>query len=373
MSHFVFSADGHVLEPEGLFTEGLPASLREHGIHSRVEGNYIFTYAGETLLHRLPRNPRPAPGTEAFGRPHQKGARDLVARLEDMALEGIDAEIVFPNAAMMSSLIRHPDAELGTTVLYNDWINGFLGAHLDRFVRCGVLPVRRFDHTVTEMERIARLGFTAAMIPTQMPAGMPQYNDPGWDAVFDAAQRLEMVLVLHTAAGRADIRPERGPGAAVINYTTQMCDAITSLMYLVAGGVLDRFPRVQVAVIESGASWLAGLAERLDETYHGHHFFVQPKLSVPPSELIRRQVNISFQYDRGCIMTRSLTGADKLMWGSDYPHHEGTFPHSREVRARLFDGIDIGEEEKAGILGGNGARLFRLPGWEQSAAAAGTR
>jgi predicted TIM-barrel fold metal-dependent hydrolase len=68
-------------------------------------------------------------------------------------------------------------------------------------------------------------------------------------------------------------------------------------------------------------------------------------------------------------MSRSLTGPEALMWGSDYPHHEGTFPRSREVTAHLFDGIDISEEEKAGILGGNAARLFRLPRPEFAAAA----
>jgi predicted TIM-barrel fold metal-dependent hydrolase len=72
-------------------------------------------------------------------------------------------------------------------------------------------------------------------------------------------------------------------------------------------------------------------------------------------------VAASFQYDRACIMSRSVTGVQALLWGSDYPHHEGTFPRSREVVARLFDGIDISEADKAAILGGNAARLFRLP------------
>jgi predicted TIM-barrel fold metal-dependent hydrolase len=360
MKHFVFSADGHVMEPAELFTGGLPASLSGHGIHTKTDGDYIFTFAGEKLLHRLKRNPRPAPGTEVFGRPNQLGARDIAARLGDMELEGIDAEIVFPTTGMQIYMIENRDAEVASSVLYNDWIDRFLGGHLDRFVRCGVLPVRNFDDTVVEMERLARAGFTAAMLPTQMPAGLPNYNDPSWDKVFDAAQRTNMVMILHTAAGRADIRPERGPGAAVVNYTSQMCDAVTSLMYLVAGGVLDRFPRAQVAVIESGASWLAGLSERLDETYNGHHMFVQPKLSVPPSEVIKRQVSISFQYDRGCVMTRSITGTRGLMWGSDYPHHEGTFPNSRKVLEHLFDDIVISEQEKADIVGGNAARLFRL-------------
>ena len=99
----------------------------------------------------------------------------------------------------------------------------------------------------------------------------------------------------------------------------------------------------------------------MDEVYAAHHMFVRPKLSLKPSEIVMRQVSASFQYDRACIMSRSVTGHRALLWGSDYPHHEGTFPRSRDVTAHLFDGIDISEQEKADILGGNAARLFRLP------------
>jgi predicted TIM-barrel fold metal-dependent hydrolase len=170
-----------------------------------------------------------------------------------------------------------------------------------------------------------------------------------------------MVFALHTGTGREDVRSFRGPGGAVVNYTIQACDGMESIMQLVAGGVLDRYPGAKVCCIESGASWLAALAERMDEVYITHDSFVRPKLSIMPSEIVARQVSCSFQFDRACIMARSVTGSKAMMWGSDYPHHEGTFPMSREVIAHLFDGIDISEEEKADILGLNAARLFRLP------------
>lgn len=364
MQRFVFSGDGHLREPRELFTEGLPAGLRKFGIHTRRDDSHIMTYAGEKLVHRFPLRRETTidendPANN--GRPNQAGATNVDARIADLEMEGIDAEIVFPTTGMLNYLIEDEETEYASTQIYNDWNDVFLGGHLQRFVRCGLLPVRSFAHTVAEMERLAAKGFTAAMLPSQIPEGVPLYNSEAWDPVFDAAQRLGVVLTLHTATGRPDLRPESGPGGAIINYTDQMRDAIQSIMYLVAGGSLDRFPGAKIMVVESGASWLAGLAERMDEVAEGHDIFVRPKLSVKPSEIIKRQVYASFQYDRACIMSRSVTGHTGLIWGSDYPHHEGTFPRSREVVAHLFDDIQISEAEKADIIGLNGARLFRLP------------
>lgn len=361
MERFVFSADGHVREPADLYTAGMPPSLQKYGLRTERQDDYMITLAGSTVIHKLRLN-KPKPDEIAnFSRPNQKGAVDVDARLADMASEGIDAEIAFPSAGLTSFLIENPEAELASCQLYNDWINGFFGGHQQVFVRCGILPVRNFDYTLQEMKRLAGLGFTAAMLPSLVPPGVPEYNDPAWDAVFEAGQQLGIVFVLHTGTGRVDVRSAKGPGGAIINYTIQMCDAQRSAMFMIGGGVLDRFPGAKIAFIESGASWLAALAERLDEVNSAHDMFVQPKLSITPREIIQRQVFASFQYDRACIMARSVTGTQAIMWGSDYPHHEGTFPNSRNVLAHLFDGIDISEEDKAAIIGGNAARLFRLP------------
>jgi predicted TIM-barrel fold metal-dependent hydrolase len=362
MSEFVFSADGHIVEPFDLFIGNLPSSLQGYGIRAEKRDDSIVLLAGETAIQSTRINAAPKPkDRENFSRGNLKGARDIDSRLLDMQSEGINAEIVFPSMGLFTFLIENAEAELATTQIYNDWNDGFFSGHLDTFVRCGILPVRDFTSTVAEMKRLKELGFTAAMLPSVVPQGVPNYNDPSWDPVFEMSQELGMVFVLHTGTGRADVRSEKGLGGANINYTVQMCDAQNAIMYMVAGGILDRFPGAKVAVIESGASWLAALAERMDEVNEAHHMFVKPKLSLLPSEIIQRQVAASFQYDRACIMSRSVTGHQALLWGADYPHHEGTYPRSREVVGHLFDGIDISEREKADIIGGNAARLFRLP------------
>lgn len=368
MSNFVFSADGHIVEPPTLFMEGLPPSLRGHGMHAEMKDGYMYMMAGEKVLSKRAMNrpapPPPEPGKEQeeFGRANKIGTREIAPRLVDMAHEGVDAEICFPSQGLFLHLLVNPEAELASAQIYNDWNNKFFADHLDKFVRCGILPVHDLEMTVAEIKRIAGMGFTAAMLPSLIEPSnnLPLYNDEAWDPVFEAAQEYKVTMVMHTGTGREDVRAQKGPGGAVVNYTIQMCDAQHSIMHLVAGGVLDRFPGANVAFIESGASWLAAVAERMDEVYEAHHMFVKPKLSLTPREIIQRQVHVSFQYDRACIMSRSVTGHKALMWGADYPHNEGTWPRSKEVVAHLFDGIDISEQEKADILGGNAARLFRL-------------
>jgi predicted TIM-barrel fold metal-dependent hydrolase len=361
---FVFSADGHIVEPSNLLTEGLPPSLRNFGVRSEIRDGFRIMMAGDKITGRVPVEAPARKGWdgEEFGRSNRKGAKEVEGRLEDMALDGVDAEIVFPSLALTAFLIENPEAELATAQVYNDWHNAKFAGHTDRFVRCGVLPVRDFNNTIAEIKRLASLGFTTAMLPSliEKTSGLPDYTRDVWDPVFEAGERHGMVFVLHTGTGRQDVRSYRGPGGAVINYAIQACDGMLTIMQMVAGGVLDRFPGAKVCCIESGASWLAALAERMDEVYDTHFSFVHPKLSLTPREIIARQVACSFQYDRACVMARSVTGTSALMWGADYPHHEGTFPRSKKVLAHLFDGIEISEQDKADILGLNAVRLFRL-------------
>lgn len=375
---FVFSSDSHLVEPKEIFDDGLPASLKPFGIRSERQGDHICTLAGDKVLHRtriIKREaPPPAAGDDnetrglalAAGedvvRLHApaRGHNNIALRLEDMKLDGIDAEISFPSTCLWSYGIEHPETELATAQIYNDWNNKLLGGHPDVFIRCGVLPVRDFNNTQAELKRIAKLGMTAAMIPCVTAPNMPKYNDESWDPVFELAGELGVVLVMHSGTGLETVQPERRAGGAVINYTNQACDAWNAIQYLVAGGMLDRYPKTQVAVIECGASWLAGLCERMDEIYVAHSAYVRPKLSLMPSEIVARQVSAGFQNDRACIMTRSVTGVKPLIWGSDYPHAEGTYPRSKDVIKRLFAGIEISDKDKADILGGNAARLFRL-------------
>ena len=357
MKPFIFSADAHVMEPKTLFLDSLPASLKSHAIHSWKQDDFLITGTENKTIYRLRVG---AKSEKQLGDNERLGIREIPGRLIDMEKDGIDAEICFPSLGLWLYALDNPEAEAASCKIYNDWNNDYFSGHLSRFVRCGVLPVQDFSNTLEELKRMAALGFTAAMLPAVTPPGIPKYNDEKWDPVFNLAGELGIVFVCHTGTGLETVVAERGPGAAVINYTKQMGDAINTTMYMVAGGVLDRNPKAKVAFIESGASWLAGVGERMDEVYDAHFNFVRPVLGRKPSQIISDQIACSFQHDRACIEARNITGAHTLMWASDYPHSEGTFPYSKSVIEGLFKDMEISDHDKALILGLNAARLFRL-------------
>jgi len=359
MKPFVFSADSHIMEPADIFLEGLPASLKDHAIHARMDGEYLVTGTKDKIIYRL----RVGQHREKqLGDAQRRGIREIEGRLEDMELEGIDAEICFPSLGLWLYCLDDPEAEAASARLYNDWNDRFLGSHPDRFVRCGMLPVLDFSNTLAELDYLASKGFTAAMLPAVTPPNLPKYNSEAWDPIFARAAALGIVFVMHTGTGLESVIVERGPGAGIINYTNQMGDAQHSVMYLVAGGVLDRNPGAKVAFIESGASWLVALAERMDEVSVAHANFVFPKLGRSPSQIIDDQVWASFQHDRACVASAAagLPGAKNVMWGSDYPHAEGTFPISRRIVEELFEGIAVSDEVRRNILGLNAAKLFGI-------------
>lgn len=355
MKDFVFSADSHVVEPNTIFLDGLPASLKREAIYSRKVDDYIVAGTEDKVIYRI----RTAGKDQLQLAAPRNGQKDLPARLLDMEADGVDAEICFPTLALWLYCLDNPEAEAASCRLYNDWHAQFLGGHLDRFVRCGMLPVRDLSATKEELRYLASKGFTAAMLPAVTPKGLPKYNSADWDEVFGLAGSLGMVFVLHTGTGLESVQSEKGPGGAVINYSSQAVDAMTTCMYLVAGGVLDRNPQARIAFIESGASWLAAIGERMDEVYFGHSDFVRPKLSRKPSDIINDQVWASFQHDKSCVLSRKL--APNVMFATDYPHQEGTYPHSKSVVESLFEGTDVSAEDRAAILGVNALKLFRMP------------
>jgi len=349
MNQFVFSMDSHVVEPRTLWQEGLPARFKDRALRAERRDGYIVMTADGKDMHRM------QVGDGNSDNPRIGGTNPTL-RFQDMQKDGIDAELLFPNLGMMTYAIDDAELSFACMQVYNDWLMAQFGAYPDTFVPCAVLPMRDVAETLDEFKRCVALGYRAVMLPTLPPLGL-RYNNKEFDPVWAYAQERGVPLAFHVASGLTPIT-ERGPGAAIINYMRLGFATEELVTYMVAGGALDRHPGLRMVVIEAGASWMVALGERLDEVNSAHQYYVKPKLSRRPSEILYDQVKATFQFDRACLKTIDMTGHDCLMWASDYPHMEGTFPRSQQVIEQVFAGIELTPDIKADILGGTAARMY---------------
>lgn len=375
---FVFSCDAHIAEPPDLFLKAMPDHLKQFAIHSEVDGATRITRIGDQVILKITTNfhthktgaDDAAFGAQAGGEvqdTRRRGARDLTLRLADMARDGVDAELVFPSLGLMLPRIADREGQRTACRIWNDWAWDYCAPVRDKLIPAAMIPCIDFDDALAECHRAADMGFAAFCLWE----GLNTYNDPRWDPIFALAGERGIPLVFHTGVGDITIRALKGPGGALYNYTRQMNDAVDVITQLVGGGVLDRNPDAHILFAEHSAGWLWGLAERMDEVYHGHAPSISPKLSRLPSQIVRDQVHCALQNDGNSAMAiRKGVGVEALLFATDYPHAEGTFPHSRRVIDRLLaDNPDVTTDELTAVLGGNAAKLFRRANLQGSVAA----
>jgi predicted TIM-barrel fold metal-dependent hydrolase len=190
------------------------------------------------------------------------------------------------------------------------------------------------------------------------------YNDPAYEKLWSAAEELEMPLTFHAGTGRTTT-PAHGAGGAIINYVAVVSEPMETVAYLCGSGVLERHPRLRVVMVECGSGWLAWALHAMDDAYREHHMWVRPKLKLLPSEYFKNQGAVTFQHDPVGIANIPFTGERCLMWGSDYPHLEGTWPNSLKYLDRQLQGLS--EQTIQKIVCDNAAELYRFNVLRESA------
>jgi predicted TIM-barrel fold metal-dependent hydrolase len=339
------STDAHVTEPIELFGERVDAEFRDRVPRIETVGEW------RTLIveNMRPRRLMPASEREVA----VVGDWDPDDRLRDQARDGVSAEVIFPTFALQACFSPE-DARFQRSLCraYNSWAAEVFDH--PRLLAVGIVPMLDIDGAIEDARRVAAQGFRALFLPAHVPDR--PYNDPAYDPFWAVAQDLGLPLTFHSGTGH-EPRVARGPGGAVINYLMgAQLDGPMVILSMSAGGALDRFPDLRVVTVETGASWLAWIMNQADSIYVDHANYARPKLSMLPSELIRRQCAATFMYDPVAINNRHTTGLDTLMWGNDYPHPEGTWPESQARNADQFDGVP--DDDVRAIVGGNAARVF---------------
>jgi predicted TIM-barrel fold metal-dependent hydrolase len=357
----IISADSHVQEPDELYQERLPIEFRERAPHfEEHDGKRYYVFEGRKPRRLdLAEERETDEDKEREFRSDPSGGRDIARRLRDLERDGIDAEVIYPNDTLGVYQSPDPTYQMAMARAYNDWVSEWFGEHRDRFAPVGVLPVADIAAAVAEVQRVATLGLRALKVP--IVANARPYNQPEYEPLWSALEDAGIILTFHSFTNDRDTYPEDwgqedGHGGGLSFMALSMAEGLQPVTYMISSGAMERHPNLKVAVVESGAGWLAWLLHVLDEQAAKKHMWIRPRLALKPSEYFKRQGFVTFSDDPMALRNIEFTGADCLMWGSDYPHDEGTFPHSREVIDRTFAGVSDADRTK--IVHDNAAKLY---------------
>ncbi len=350
----VISTDSHVDVPFGELAKRAPKEFREKIDQVRLSEDDPDSEVARKAKRRRER--MMAQMNEEDLERTRHGGWDPALRVKDQDQEGILGEVVFGPLFFDNS--PDPRIDLAISKAFNDWASEVFNQsqYKDRFAVSAALAVADIPSAVEEVERAAGLGYRCINLPAQQPH-LP-YNRPDYDPLWAAIQDSGMVANFHIGTGHTP-QAEKGPGGPTINYVLfAQGDGPHVVAYLCASGVLQRFPRLQFSVVESGGAWLAWVLESLDQIDKKHHMYQRDidKLDLLPSEYFKRQGHVCFMDDAVAVHNRNFTGTHTIMFGTDYPHHEGTFPHTQKVIERIFEGVP--EEETQMIVGGTAAKLY---------------
>jgi len=364
----MISSDTHVIEPPGLWLERIDAAFRERAPRTvddgteqwwLCEGQRGLSFAGGAQTGDRFEKPRELRTGARFEDVRPGGYLPRCC-IEDNEVDGVWGSVLYPTEGLL--LYTQADEALLSACCraYNDWLLDFCSEDPERLKGVAMLNTDDIHGAIAEMERTRKRGLAGAMIPT---AAAPEfrYDSPRYEQLWAAAQDLEVPLSLHLGANRLGASGVDKNMAAIRPAYFTVCELWVkeSLADMIFSGVFDRYPGLKVGAVEHELGWIPFFLDRLDYTYsqrQGNASYTRYRNAERPSDFFRRNVFCSFQDDALGLRERHQIGLDNLMFGSDYPHTESTFPRSKQIMSDRLAEIPRVEQRK--IVFDNAAQLY---------------
>ncbi len=367
---YAISADSHVTEPGDCYLPRIDPVFRERApvakLHEKF-GAIMVVDQGRTFV--------PYGMIAAAGRPAEKigfeqhvgwdelhpGGWDPVARLREQDRDGVAAEVLYPSVGMLLCNDKDADYKKACFDAYNLWIAEFQATAPQRLIGLGQTALRSVEEGIADLERIRELGLRGVMLPGVAACHAEgDYDHPRWDPFWRAAIALGLPLSFHILTSGSDVLGAsafRGPKMNSFLGIIRGCQDIIGT--LIFGGVFERHPALEVVCVEADAGWVPHWMYRADHAQERHrNWLTSAALSRKPSDYFRANVYVTFQDDRVAFQTAHLMNHAHLLWASDHPHSDATFPNSQRVLAEHT--AALAPEVAEDIAWRNTARLYRL-------------
>jgi predicted TIM-barrel fold metal-dependent hydrolase len=345
MDKLKISADDHIdlgYLPRDLWTSRAPAAKRDAAPHViDRDGRDVWVCGGATWgeyrsarwFAQPGRNPLALDrgGVAEEGRPITPSKR-----LEDMDRDGVSASVLFPPIVAMNP--DNPELRDSIVQGYNDWAADFAATAPERFIPAAMITPADPVSATDELMRIAAAGKLKQVNFLVNDVSLEMYME-AWDPFWAAAEETGLIVSYHVGGSLA-----RGTARDVNLFTF---------------GTLERHPGLRFVLAESGTGWIPFVVQEMDFRYERLlERNPNPTLQQKPSEVFKRQVWATYQSDLVGLHLVDFFGKGHMMWASDYPHHDSTWPFSQEIVDR--ETAHLTPEVKAAVLRDNAAALYGL-------------
>ena len=333
-AELMISSDSHVIEPNDLWEKNLPATYRSRAPH----------WPKGSITHAHP------------------GGTDPTVRVKEMSIDGVSGEVLYPSLPLRQFGMTDPAFQEACFRVYNDWLIDYCAHAPDRLFGVALISTYNIDNAVKELHRCKKAGMRGAMIWQIPPEEIPFTSDH-YERFWAACQDLQMPVSLHILTGMPyppveEVNDSRD-ASWNLNRSVNMklLYVTTALTRIIASGVLERYPKLKLVLVENEVSWLPFVISQWDK-YCARGTFVS-QMTMLPGEYIKRQVYATFFNDPPSRWMLGEWGADNCMWSNDYPHPNSTWPKSRKVIARDLGHLSAAKQAK--LLHKNVAKLYDLP------------
>jgi predicted TIM-barrel fold metal-dependent hydrolase len=359
MAPELISADSHVNPRPTIWREYLPAAFHERAprLESTDEGDFeVFEGQRKPILalsSLAGKKPEEYSLTVRRLSDTRAGGWDPAARLQDMDLDGVQAEVLYGGGPLNAA---DPELRLASYAAYNDWLADFCAHDPQRLLGVAYIPFVSVEGAVAEIKRSHKRGLKSALIPAEAPFGA--WHAPEWAPLWETLSELQMPAGFHVGFSfKRHTRLDGGPYymTDLIMSKLGMAEPLVQLIY---SGVLERYPEVKLVAVEGQLGWIPFVEQYMDHIYEKHRHWTGVNLAEHPSFYFRRQVYATFMEDAVGVRERAAIGVDNIMWSSDYPHSETTWPNSQQLLDQWLS--DLSPDEASKIVRDNARKLYRL-------------